>query len=415
MLRRFVLLTALALVLAACGGAAGVTDETTNSTDDTAAVDASTATTSGPTPTTSPDTFDNAVLDPSATTSALNDRNNPAFPEPLIDVSQIISGGPPPDGIPPVDDPEFVTVAEADEYLADEEAVVYVSIDGDTRAYPVQILIWHEIVNDVVGGVPVSVTYCPLCNSAVTFERVVGGEVTTFGTSGSLFNSALVMYDRATESLWTHYDGTAVVGTAVGERLEPFASPLLSWGDYKELFPNTLVLDRDRTGANRRYGSNPYVGYDNPDGTPFLFRGVPDDRARLQQRIVGVAIDEAAVGFSLDSLSSGDAQATNAQVGDTDIVIFWKAGQSSALDASGTSDGRDVGSVFVFEQELDGESLTFSANGTDFVDDQTGSTWTITGLATDGPLQGSQLTGVHHLDTFWFAWSSYQPGTELVE
>lgn len=410
MLRRMVLLSALTLVIAACGGAT-VVDPTTSATEGSQAAPA----VSGPTPTTSPNTFENAVLDSGATTSALDDRTNPAFPPALIDISQIISGGPPPDGIPPVDEPEFVTVAVADEYLADDEPVVYVSIDGDTRAYPVQILIWHEIVNDVVGGTPVSITYCPLCNSAVTFERVVGGEVTTFGTSGSLFNSALIMYDRATESLWTHYDGTAVVGTAVGERLTPIASPLLSWGDYKELFPNTLVLDRDETGASRRYGSNPYVGYDNPDGTPFLFRGEPDDRARLQQRIVGVAIGDDAVGFSLEGVSGGEAQATNTSVGDTDIVIFWKAGQSSALDGSETSFGRDVGSVFVFEQALDGQTLTFSAEGSEFVDDQTGSTWTITGLAVSGPLDGSQLTAVHHLDTFWFAWSSYQPGTELVE
>jgi len=408
MFRRMAFLTALVLIVSACG--TNASEDSVTSETGSVQLDADATP-----PTTSPDTFENAVLAPDSETSALDNRTNPVFPTALIDISQIISGGPPPDGIPPVDAPEFVTVVEADEYLSDAEPVVYVSINGDTRAYPVQILIWHEIVNDVVGGVPVSVTYCPLCNSAVTFERVVGGEVTTFGTSGSLFNSALIMYDRATESLWTHYDGRAVVGTATGEELEPVASPLLAWGDYKELFPNTLVLDRDKTGFSRRYGSNPYVGYDNPEGTPFLFRGETDDRAALQQRVVGVEIDGSAVGFSLDSLSGGDAQATSATVGSTDIAIFWKAGQSTALEAGGTDGGRDVGSVFVFDAMLDGQLLTFSAQGDSFVDDETASVWTITGLATSGSLEGSQLTPIHHLDTFWFAWSSYQPGTELVE
>lgn len=409
MFRRTALLTALVLVVSACSTD---TSENASTTEEAGSV---TLGSDAPPPTTSPETFENVVLDPGAETSALDNRTNPAFPAALIDISQIISGGPPPDGIPPLDAPEFVTVAEADEYLSDAEPVVYVSINGDTRAYPVQVLIWHEIVNDVVGGVPVSVTYCPLCNSAVTFERVVGGEVTTFGTSGSLFNSALIMYDRATESLWTHYDGRAVVGTATGEQLVPVSSPLLGWGDYKELFPNTLVLDRDETGFSRRYGSNPYVGYDNPDGTPFLFRGAPDDRAALQQRVVGVEIDGAAVGYSLDSVSGGDARATSATVGTTDIVIFWKAGQSTALEAGGTDEGRDVGSVLVFNATLDGNLLTFSTEGDVFVDNETESVWTLAGLATSGPLEGSQLSAIHHLDTFWFAWSSYQPGTELVE
>ena len=150
--------------------------------------------------------------------SALDDGFDESFPTPLVDPADILSGGPPPDGIPPVDDPQFVTVA-ADEPLNDPEPVLVVDIDGDVRAYPIQILMWHEIVNDTVGGVPLAVTYCPLCNSAITFERTARGVETTFSTSGSLYSANLVMYDRVTKSLWNRLDGRAVVGVVTGETL----------------------------------------------------------------------------------------------------------------------------------------------------------------------------------------------------
>lgn len=338
-----------------------------------------------------------------------------SFPPPLVDPGAIISGGPPPDGIPPIDQPRFVTVEEADLWLEDAEPVVYLEIEGEAHAYPVQILIWHEIVNDNVGGVPVAVTYCPLCNSAVSFRREINGVTTTFGTSGRLFASALVMYDRATESLWTHFDGRAVVGVLAGETLEPVASPLLAWSDFKTAFADGLVLDRNATGFSRRYGRNPYDGYDNPDTNPFLFRGSVDDRARAKQRVVGVTVDGVSRAWALEAVSGGAARATMGTLGDTDVVILWKAGQASALDQSQIADGREVGSVGVFSPLVDGQLLDFFAEDGRFLDEQTGSEWDITGRALSGDLAGSTLTQIHHLDTFWFAWSTYQPGTDLVE
>lgn len=340
---------------------------------------------------------------------------DPSFPDPLVDPAEIISGGPPPDGIPPIDNPQFVTVEEADEWLGTNEPVVYLELNGEVHAYPVQILIWHEIVNDTVGGVPVAVTYCPLCNSAVSYRREVRSEVTTFGTSGRLYASALVMYDRATESLWTHFDGRAVVGVLAGETLETVSSPLLGWSDFKEAFPEGLVLDRTATGYSRPYGENPYAGYDNPDSEPFLFRGDADDRAAAKQRVVGVAVDSAARAWSLEALAEGTATATNDQVGESPIVIFWKAGQASALESELVVSGRDVGSVGVYSPVVEGERLTFNFDGDAFVDDQTGSEWDITGTAVSGELAGNSLEKIPHLDTFWFAWSTYRPGTDLVE
>ncbi|MEX2322651.1 MAG: DUF3179 domain-containing protein [Acidimicrobiia bacterium] len=346
--------------------------------------------------------------------SALQNMFDPEFPEPLVDPEQIISGGPPPDGIPPIDDPHFVPVADVD-WLRDQEGVIAVEIDGDARAYPAQILIWHEIVNDTVGGVPVSVTYCPLCNSAVTFVRSVEGVETTFGTSGRLFASALVMYDRATESLWTHFDGRAVVGVLAGQRLQPIPSPLLSWGEFRAAYPDGLVLNKFRTGHSRQYGSNPYVGYDDPDGHPFLFNGIVDDRARAMQRVVGIELDGTARAWSLDAISDGEASVTHDQIAGRSLVIFWRDGQASALHQFLTDIGRVVGTVGVFSPLLEGQELTFQAREDEFVDDQTGSTWDITGRAVAGPLTGATLERLHHLDTFWFAWSTYQPDTSLIE
>jgi hypothetical protein len=346
--------------------------------------------------------------------SALLDMNDPSFPPPLVDPREIVSGGPPPDGIPPIDAPRFVGVTDADQWLDDRESVVYLRVGDEAHAYPSQVLIWHEIVNDTVGGVPVAVTYCPLCNSAVSYRREINGVVTTFGTSGRLYASALVMYDRATGSLWTHFDGRAVVGVLAGETLERIPSPLLAWGDFKAAFPDGLVLDRDRTGYDRDYGRNPYVGYDTPTATPFLFRGTVDDRALAMQRVVGVAQGGVARAWTLDSISGGEAQATNTRIGDTQLVILWKAGQASAVDHFNVADGRGVGSVGVFIPVVDGSTLVMEERGGRFYDSATGSEWDITGEAVAGPLQGEVLEQVHHLDTFWFAWSTYQPRTDLL-
>lgn len=399
--RLYIIIATAALILAACGSGAG--DEADEPDPD-------------PTATTSRDASEpDTTIDLSTpVASALDDMNDPSFPEPLVDPQQIISGGPPPDGIPPIDAPQFVPAADVD-WLSEDEPVVYLELNGEVHAYPVQILIWHEIVNDTVGGVPVAVTYCPLCNSAVTYRREINGEETTFGTSGRLFASALVMYDRTTESLWTHYNGQAVVGALTGAQLEPISSPLLAWSDFLEAFPDAEVLDRDATGHSRPYGDNPYVGYDDPGSEPFLFRGTVDDRAVAKQRVVGVAIGEEARAWALEAISGGQAQATNSTLGDTPLVILWKSGQSSALDAGAVDEGKDVGSVGVFSSVVDGQTLTFTVDGETFVDEQTGSEWDITGQSIAGDLSGTTLEKINHLDTFWFSWSTYEPETDLID
>ncbi len=397
-------LGALTIILAACGG----------SSSNESAAPGSDQSGDQPTTTAAGETILPAEGALPTGTSALSDMRAADFPAALVDVSEIISGGPPPDGIPPIEEPVFLDVADNLGLLGDNEPVVALEIDGDARAYPVSVMIWHEIVNDTVGGVPVSVTYCPLCNSAVTYGREVNGVETSFGTSGRLFASALVMYDRATESLWTHFDGRAVVGVLTGTQLDVYGSPLLSWADFRSAYPTGKVLDETQTGFSRRYGANPYVGYDDASTEPFLFRGALDERARSKERIVGVSIDGVDVAYSLQSLSGDGPVATSVEHGDEELVILWVPGQSTALEGNAIDDGRDVGSVGVFRKVANGQELSLAADGDHFVDSETGSVWNVAGVAISGELAGTQLERVPHLDTFWFAWATYRPGSELV-
>ena len=194
-----------------------------------------------------------------------------------VPYSEIRGGGPPADGIPPIDAPEFVTAQEADDWLAEKEPVIALEINGDVRAYPLQILTWHEIVNDEVGGVPVSVTFCPLCNAAIVFDRRLDGAVYDFGISGNLRKSDLIMWDRQTSSWWQQFSGEAIAGTLTGRKLTFLPSTIVSFGFIKEAYPDVKVLSRD-TGFARPYGRNPYAGYDRADNPPFLFDGLVDGR-----------------------------------------------------------------------------------------------------------------------------------------
>ncbi|MCL1601369.1 MAG: DUF3179 domain-containing protein [Actinomycetia bacterium] len=396
-----VLIAGIALAAAACSAAVGADADT----PDESATDIVTSTTvlveSGALP---------------AGPSALDNKFDDSFPSPLIEPRDVVSGGPPPDGIPPIDDPQFISVSDADVWLNDVEPVLVVDIDGDVRAYPIQIMMWHEIVNDTVGGIPLAVTYCPLCNSAVSFERTVRGVETTFGTSGNLYNANLVMYDRATESLWNQLDGRAVIGVLTGDVLTQVPSTTMSWSTLRDSRPNAKVLDRDRTGASRNYGTNPYTGLDDPNGQPFLFNGDIDVRAKAMQRIVAIETDGAASAWTLDAVSSDNESAvTEAEFNGESLVILWQAGEASALDTSDIAAGRDVGTVGVFSAIVDDQVLTFQADGDSFIDDQTSSTWNILGEAQSGPLAGTALEPVTFVRTFWFSWAAFRPDTDLIE
>lgn len=343
--------------------------------------------------------------------SALDNPDDDALPEPLINTAEIISGGPPPDGIPPIDDPKFQAAGTVD-WLEDDEPVLALEVEGEWRAYPVQILTWHEIVNDTIAGIPVAVTYCPLCNTAIAFDRRSEDRVLDFGTSGRLYRSALVMYDRQTESMWAHFTGNAVAGFLTGTELQAFPMSTVSWSDFRDTAPeDALVLSRD-TGHDRDYGRNPYPGYDDVDSQPFLFEGEVDGRLAAKERIVGIESDGDAVAVRTEELA--DAGVVEVELAGELITVWWKPGTASALEAGSVAAGRDVGATGVFEATFDGRTLTFTGGDGEFTDDQTESTWDIFGVATAGELEGTRLQAVTHVDTFWFAWAAYLPETTLV-
>jgi hypothetical protein len=333
-------------------------------------------------------------------------------PTPTVGLNEIRSGGPPPDGIPPIDEPKFLRPSDVG-FLADNEPVLAFEIDGDARAYPVQILMWHEVVNDTVAGIPVTITYCPLCNSAIAYDRRHDGQILDFGTSGLLYNSALVMYDRQTQTLWSHFIAQGIVGELTGQQLETFPLSTVAWSTWRDANPDGLVLSRD-TGHRRDYGRNPYPGYDNVDGVPFLFQGLVDGRYTAMTRFVGVQDGDGAVGVPLIDLEA--TEVITGELAGESLVFLWTRGTASALDSSTLSEGSDIGSTGVFKSMLDGVALTFTTagDGANFIDDQTGSTWNILGQAIDGEMSGTRLEGVPHVDTFWFAWSTFHPDAAIL-
>jgi hypothetical protein len=247
---------------------------------------------------------------------------------------EIFSGGPPKDGIPAIDRPLFVPISEAKD-LAPHEPVISIQIGSEARAYPLRVMIWHEIVNDTLGGTPIAVTWCPLCNSSIVFDRRAAGRTLSFGTTGKLRNSDLVMYDRETESWWQQFGGDCIVGALLGKRLKFLPARVESVERFRARFPKGQVLVPSDAEA-RSYGRNPYVGYDRSD-QPFLFRGAAPEGVPPLARVVAVG-EEA---WGLDLLK----QRHRIEAGD--LVITWEAGQGSPLDTASIDEGRDIGNVVV--------------------------------------------------------------------
>jgi len=325
--------------------------------------------------------------------------------------SQILSGGPPKDGIPAIDEPRSVTVDKADEWLEAEEPVILVQVEADARAYPIQILMWHEIVNDTVGGRGVTVTYCPLCNAGVAFEWAFDGRLLDFGVTGRLRFSNLIMYDRQTETWWLQATGEGIAGQYAGRQLTFVPASLISWADFIDVHPEGKVLSRD-TGFNRAYGQNPYTGYDNVNSRPFLYDG-PATLEILPRmaRVLTVDLNGDTVAYPHAVLQ--EVRIVNDTVGGVPLVVLWAPGTASALDAGTVAGGDDVGAVTSFSRELDGRTLAFVLDGDRIVDEQTGSEWDVLGRAVGGPKAGSQLAPVVSINHFWFSWAASRPETRV--
>lgn len=257
------------------------------------------------------------------------------FSQRSIDFSEVISGGPPRDGIPAIDNPKFAPVDET--VLPDREPLMSVALAGaSARAYPVRYLIWHEIVNDEIGGSPITVTFCPLCNSGLVFDGRLGERTLTFGVSGKLRHSDMIMYDRQTESWWQQFTGKAIVGEMTGAQLTTIPTRLESWQSFRARHPKGLVMKQPE-GTGRAYGRNPYAGYDSST-MPFLYQGeMPPHGIPALARVVRVE-DRA---WPLERLRA------EGEITEAGVRLVWRDGQASALDASEIASGREVGDIEV--------------------------------------------------------------------
>ncbi len=327
-----------------------------------------------------------------------------------VPYEEIRSGGPRKDGIPAVTDPKMETVEAASAWLVPQSPVIVVAVGDEARAYPQAILMWHEIANDTVGGVPVAVTFCPLCNSSIVFDRRVEDRVLEFGVSGFLRKSDMVMYDRQTESWWQQFIGEGIVGRYTGTVLEVVPSQVVGFGQFAERYPDGLVMSRE-TGFRRDYGVNPYVGYDGISN-PWLFDGQVDERLAATEHVLAGVVDDVPIAYPFSVLR--EQGVVNDTVGEEAVVAFWQGGVLSALDASIINNSRDIGTAALFSRALDGQTLSFVV-GDDglFRDEQTDSAWNAFGEAVAGPLAGARLRQWVAAPHFWFAWAAFFPDTQL--
>ena len=261
-----------------------------------------------------------------------------------VDLDEIFSGGPPKDGIPAILEPVFTSVTDETQ-LEPLEAVMTLELPGSIpRAYPLRYLIWHEIVNDSIDGVPVAVTWCPLCNSGIFFDRRLDEAILSFGVSGNLRHSDMIMYDHQTESWWQQAVGEAIVGELTGSSLAELPGWMESWDTYRMRNPEGQVMARPE--HSRPYGYNPYVGYDS-SSWPFLYGGQnPPFDIHPLERVVRVG-DFAVLVNGLESVGTFIH---------ANVEFTWSPGLSSPLDVQDISDGRDIG--FVRVRDIDtGEDL----------------------------------------------------------
>jgi Protein of unknown function (DUF3179) len=327
-----------------------------------------------------------------------------------VPLEEIEEGGPPKDGIPAIDEPRFVNADQATSWLGATEPVVVVQIDAVSRAYPIQILIWHEIVNDVIGDVPVAVTFCPLCNASLAFDRRLDGTVLDFGTTGRLRMNDMIMYDRQTESWWQQIQGEAIVGELTGAELLEIPSRILAFEDFRAAFPDGEVLSRD-TGVRRDYGRNPYTGYDSITTSPFLAQADEQGRLRAMERVLAVTVADQTRLYPFSDLAGGPL--LEDRLAEVPVVIFLRPDLNSPLDSARIAEGRAIVAAAAYDARVGDRELRFEPDVDGYVDTETGSSWDRLGRAISGQLSGTQLTplpgGVH----FAYAWLSFYPQADV--
>lgn len=326
-------------------------------------------------------------------------------PDSFVDVG-------PRDRVPSLNNPKFISIEAAEAWLKDREPVAVLTVGDDVRAYPVQILLYHDVVNDWVGGTPVLISFCILCGSSIAFDRRLDDVVLEFGFAGYLYNSNLVIYDKQTESWWGQIIGEGLVGHYAGTKLDMLAMPVMSFSEFKKSTPGGVVLSRD-TGFDKEYGSGRLLEYDtNPNPIKRVFWKETDKRLSAKERVMVIERGDDIVAIPYAAL--GERRVITTEVDGEEFVIFWGPGTASIYSET-TADGRDVGAAVAYFPEVDGRHLRFkSAGDGTFEDRETKSTWTLGGIAIDGPLAGRSLEPAAAAVHFWFVWAAYRPNTRVV-
>lgn len=312
----------------------------------------------------------------------------------------ILSGGPPKDGIPPIDKPKYIQVQKAGNFLNSKDVVFVVEYGDAVKIFPQKILVWHEIVNDVIRGEKVSVTYCPLTGSAMGFKGKLDGIETTLGTSGKLLNSNLVMYDRETESYFPQILGMAVTGPLKGKTLKEFPVIWTTWEKAKARYPDASVLSME-TGFLRPYGSDPYGSYQKRgtyynSGGPFFPVMTTDNRLEAKEVVVGIRLNPSALAVEKDKIAG--KKVVNIIIGNHPIVALY----DDSLDT-----------VRIYSRQLGKKVLNFDIRNGKITDRESTSEWNVLGESTDGKMKGTELEPVYSFDVMWFAWAAFYPQTEI--
>lgn len=316
------------------------------------------------------------------------------------------------DGILALDDPRF-TGADEGRY-ADREPIVAVEAGGEARAYPIRVLIWHVVVNDTIGGIPAVVTFDPISGSARVFERDLGGSDLTFGVTGLLRGGNSLLYDRQTETWWQQITGEAVAGQLSGATLREIPSNLISWGEFKTVFPEGQVLARPEDSD--RYERNPYLGYDVPKGKPIFTAAPADSRLPAMRRVAVIDIRGRKIAVPFPDASVQTNAAYIIDVDGIPVALLFDWPVSSGLDTRNPVDSRSVGALAAYVGEFNGQRLTFEIeNGDRIIDQQTRTRWNILGQGVEGPKTGARLEPLPAFQGFWFAVAAAYPGIELVE
>ncbi len=333
------------------------------------------------------------------------------FDKHAVPLDDIVSSGTSRDAqIAAIDHPLIVAVEDA-MWLNPRTPVIVVEWDETARAYPLTILLRHEIVNDQIGLMSIAVTFCPLCNSAIVYDRQVAGEILRMGVTGNLYHSGFLMWDDATQSWWQQFTGVAIVGDYIGTELDLVPAQVVGWSAFEERYPNGTVLVGDADNPNMDYTINPYMHYDSSQA-PMMSKGNYDTRLLPMARVLAAEVDHVPVAYPFAVLER--VGTINDEIQDTPIVAFWQPGAASALDGATIASSEDVGMAALFGRELDdGRVLTFRYEQGRIYDDQTNSEWNIFGEAIAGELRGTHLPDYYSFSHFWFAWSSAYPHTLL--